>query len=108
MKVAYIAGPYRSATIHGTAQNINAASAVAEKYWQQGYAVICPHKNTAFMDGLIPDAQWIERYIQILSRCDVIIMMADWELSPGATQEHDFAKASGMKIIYDHEERLKI
>jgi hypothetical protein len=100
MKVAYIAGPYRSNTPSGIVQNIRNAEAVAIKYWQLGYAVICPHKNTALFDGLAPDSVWFEGDLEILKRCDVIVMVKGWEKSTGAREELSFAKAHGLEVMF--------
>jgi hypothetical protein len=101
LKIAYIAGAYRSETISGTVKNIRAAEYVAIKYWKKGYAVICPHKNTALFDGLMPDKTWLDGDIEILKRCDVIVMMQGWEDSTGSKAEHFFALRNGIEIIYD-------
>lgn len=55
MKVVYVAGPYRGPSEWAVKCNIEAAERVAIALWQQGYAVICPHKNTAFFGGAAPD-----------------------------------------------------
>lgn len=39
--------------------------------------------------------------INHLKNCDAIIMLKDWEYSPGARAEHAFAVAVRMKVIYD-------
>lgn len=101
MKVAYIAGPYRSNTVHGIVENIRKAEAVAIKYWQLGYAVICPHKNTALFDGLASDHVWLEGDIEILKRCDAIVMMQGWEKSSGASKEKLIATEYGIEVIYE-------
>lgn len=101
MKLAYIAGPYRSDTIRGTVENIRRAEAVAIKYWKKGYAVICPHMNTALFDGLLPDGVWLEGDIEILKRCDVIILMRGWSQSKGAQLEYDIAKKNDLEVIED-------
>lgn len=101
MKVAYIAGPYRADTPHGIVQNIRNAEVIAIDYWRRGYAVICPHKNTALFDGLCPDHVWLEGDIEILKRCDVIIMMRGWRSSSGARNELDIATRQGLEVIYD-------
>lgn len=103
MKLAYIAGPYRADTINGIVQNIRNAEKVAMKYWKKGYAVICPHKNTALFDGICPDETWLKGDIEILKRCDVIIMAPGWVKSEGACIEHDFAIKYGLEIIYEDE-----
>ena len=101
MKVAYIVGPYRSKTVHGIVENIRRAEAIAIKYWQFGYAVICPHKNTALFDGLAPDHVWLDGDIEILKRCDVIVMTPGWENSSGSKAELEIAKQLGKEIIYE-------
>jgi hypothetical protein len=101
MKIAYVAGPYRTDTTDGIKANIEAAAQVAIKYWKQGYAVICPHKNTALFDGILPDQCWLDGCIALLSKCDTIVMMSNWRESSGAKAEHEFATANRIDIIYD-------
>ncbi len=101
MKVVYIAGPYRSHTVNGIVNNIRAAEAVAIKYWQMGYAVICPHKNTALFDGVCDDNIWLDGDLEILKRCDTIVMMTGWSNSSGANAEHALAIELGIEIIYE-------
>jgi len=102
MKVVYIAGPYRSSEgPNGILDNIYRARQVALKYWKLGYAVVCPHMNTAFMDGAEADQIWLDGDLEILSRCDTIIMMPNWIKSEGAIREHSEACKLGLKIIYE-------
>jgi hypothetical protein len=102
VKIAYISGPYRSNTPSGIVKNIRNAEDVAIKYWKKGYAVICPHKNTALFDGLCDDNTWLSGDIAILKRCDVIIMIPGWEESYGARAEYAIAKECGIKILEDN------
>lgn len=103
MQVAYIAGPYRSGHGRTVLENCRAAEKVAIKWWRKGYAVICPHKNTEFFDGLAPDAVWLKGDIEILKRCDLIIMMENYGDSTGAKAELDFAQANNITVIFDKE-----
>lgn len=100
MKLVYIAGPYRSGTTFGLKKNIDKAERVAVKYWQLGYAVICPHKNTSFLDGTCSDKVFLDGDLEMLKRCDVIVMMKGWQKSKGAKTELFFAKANKIKVIY--------
>jgi hypothetical protein len=99
--IAYISGPYRAPSIRGVQQNIERASDVAFKYWHKGYAVISPHKNTNLFDGEDDADLWIKGDLEILSKCDVIVMMKGWEKSEGARMERDFAKRNKINIIYE-------
>lgn len=99
--ILYISGPYRSKTPYGILQNIRAAESVALKYWRLGYVIICPHKNTALFDGELPDHRWLDGDLEILGRCDGIVMMQNWRESAGAEVEHGYAIEKQLKIIYD-------
>lgn len=103
MQIAYIAGPYRSNTINGISENIDAAKEVAKKYWLKGYMAFCPHTNSAFFDGLIPCDVILEGCLDMLRRCDVVVMMRGWENSEGAKAEFELASWLGKEIIFEEE-----
>jgi hypothetical protein len=102
MKILYIAGPFHSREEGGTERNIARASRTALECWRKGWAVICPHKNTAgfqYASG-VKDEEWYAGYLEILSRCDAILMLNEWENSRGATMEYDYAKSHTLLTIY--------
>lgn len=107
MTLAYLAGPYRSKDgIWGVKRNVEAAMSVARELWKQGYSVICPHANTALMDGPdIPDAVFLEGDIEMLRRCDLIVMLPGWERSAGASVEHQVAREIGLVVAVWDEDR---
>jgi hypothetical protein len=103
MKLLYIAGKFHSDdTNGGTERNISLASKLALECWRKGWAVICPHKNTAGFQHYpdVSDEIWYAGYLEILSRCDAILMMEGWEASVGAIMEYDFVKSHGLLDIY--------
>ena len=93
MIVAYVAGPYRSKSkmkLINRMQvicNIIRARAVARELWKLGYATFCPHSNTALFDGNVPDEVVLQGDIEILKRCDIIVMQGKWEDSKGSLNE---------------------
>lgn len=101
MKMLYVAGPYRAGSPHGIVENIRRAEVVALKYWNKGYAVICPHKNTALLDGAAADTVWLEGDLEMIRRSDTVVMMNGWEKSQGASSEHALAKELDLEIIYE-------
>lgn len=101
MKVVYIAGPFRGRTPWDVEQNIRKAEALALAAWRAGAAVICPHTNTRFFDGAAPDHIWLDGDIEILKRCDAILMTDDWQRSNGARNEHAVAASMPIPIFYD-------
>ncbi len=95
-KVLYLAGKYRAKTPHETVRNIRVAEAIAVKLWQRGAAVITPHMNTALFDGAADDSVWLRGYLEILKRCDGLVLLPDWTKSEGAQVENDLAHERGM------------
>ncbi len=101
MKIAYIAGPYRAKTKLGIVLNVIRARKVAKKYWKKGYAVICPHSNSALFDGVVPDETFLDGDIEILKLCDVLIAMDGWYMSEGTKNEIKFAYENHIPVVYD-------
>jgi nucleoside 2-deoxyribosyltransferase len=92
----YVAGPYRG-DVDG---NIAKARAVAAECYLAGHDVICPHMNTAKMDedtGL-PDEFWLNTTLNLLRRCDAVVVVPDWEKSEGTHAELAYAKKVGIPI----------
>lgn len=91
MKVVYIAGPFRASNAWEIEQNIRRAEELALEVWRAGFAAICPHTNTRFFQGAAPDEVWLEGDLEILSRCDAVLLTEDWENSKGAVLESEEA-----------------
>jgi hypothetical protein len=104
MRIAYIAGPYRSKYgIIGIALNIWKARQVAKKYWKKGFAVICPHSNSALFDGIVKDEVFLEGDREFIKRLnpkkDILVLMKDWRKSSGAIQEAFLANMIGINVV---------
>ena len=100
MKVIYLAGPYRAPTEYGVQQNIEAASKIAMEVWRLGAVCICPHKNTAFFGGALPDAVWLEGDLELIRRSDAVLMMEGWTHSGGALQERAYADYPCKPVLF--------
>jgi len=98
MRVIFVSGPYRG----NVEPNIIKARRVAVMLWQQGWAVFCPHTNTANFDGECPDDVWLKGDIEILKRCDAIYMMSTWRESKGSQEEYRIARELGKEIIFQN------
>lgn len=100
--LVYVAGPYRSKTPEGVVENIENARRVAIDIWESGNVAICPHLNTARfeLDCRCEDTQYLTGDLQILARCDSIVMIPGWENSEGAKVELAFAEAREIPVYY--------
>ena len=95
--LAYVAGPYREGHGRTVDQNIDNAAVVARELWKMpGVAAICPHLNTAHFEG--PAELYIKGDLKILSKCDAIVMVPDWQSSDGACAELRRARELGLEV----------
>ena len=99
--IIYIIGPYRAPTPDGIDANIAKARIVAERLWREGYTVICPHLNSARMDGVVADDMFLNGYLRIIVMCDGVYVMEGWEGSVGSTAELNLAARCRLEITYE-------
>ena len=102
-KLVYISGKYSGLPLE-IEDNINLASKYAKKYIKAGYSVHCPHMNTAHFDGLVQYKDFILMDLEILNRCDIIVMIPGWKKSRGARIEFLHAWLTGKEIIEEEKE----
>jgi nucleoside 2-deoxyribosyltransferase len=102
MKVIYVAGPFRGKDSWEMENNIRRAEALALDVWRTGYfAALCPHTNTRFFQGAAPDKVWLEGDLELLRRCDAVVLTADWKRSSGARNEVREALFRGIPVFPD-------
>lgn len=112
LKVIYIAGPFRGATPWAVEQNVRRAEGLALEVWRlPGFAASCPHTNTRYFDGAAPDQAFLDGTLEMLRRCDGVLLTENWKDSKGACSEVREAVRQGipvfwsiecMKRYYDH------
>lgn len=100
MKLVYVAGPYRSPTPWGVERNIRAAMDAAAQVWAAGLAAVCPHANSAHMEGVTSDANFLAGTLEMLRRCDAVLVIEGWQNSEGARGEVKEACRLGLPVLY--------
>lgn len=104
MKVGYTAGPFRAANYWEQEQNIRRAEALALEVWRLGCACICPHANTRYFQGACPNETWLKGDLEIVGRCDFIILTDGWRASEGTIGEVNYAYMHGVRVFDDLDE----
>ena len=97
-----IVGPYTGNTTYEVFKNIEIARHTAEKVWSAGFSCFCPHLNTAFMDGIhgISAEAWYDGTLELMTRCDAILVLGRWEGSTGTKHEIEIAKQLKMPVYF--------
>ena len=108
MKVVYVAGPYRNNTVLGTMANIDRARKVAMVIWKMGYVAVCPHTNSALFDEVTHESVFLKGYLELVKRCDVVVVVPNYHESEGTLAEIEVALLNGIPVIrfpdgYDYE-----
>lgn len=99
MKVIYIAGKYRGPNAWAVEQNIRAAEEVAAKVWAMGHVALCPHANSRHMDGVASDEHFLAGTLELMRRCDAVVLVPNWRDSAGARAEVAEADRLGLPVF---------
>ena len=103
-KVAYVAGKYRGDSGWATECNVRAAEELAYQVAECGIMPSCPHTNTRFFDGTMSHEFWLGGTMELMLRCDVVIMVDNWKDSKGAIAERQEALEQGIPVVYSIDE----
>ena len=101
MKVIYIAGPYTANTNWQTQENINLAMKYGRFIAEIGAMPLISHSNTplVFADLKCPQF-WYDGTMELLRRCDAILLIPGWESSKGALAEREEAIKLSIPVFY--------
>lgn len=87
MKLVYVAGPFRGPNPWEVEQNVRRAETLALEVWRSGAAALCPHANTRFFDKAGDDKVFLEGTMEMLRRCNGMVLVPGWEKSSGTKAE---------------------
>jgi hypothetical protein len=100
MRVVYIAGKFRGRDSWVIENNIRRAEELSLQVDTLGGVIaLCPHTNTRFFQGALPDDFWLEGTLELMRRCDAVLMVPGWEESVGARGEKAEAERRGMPVF---------
>lgn len=95
----YIAGPLGAPTPLGVRRNIEAARDLGLKVAGFGAYPVIPHTNTGEFYGLLSETDlWVPGAMELLRRCDALVMLNTWMKSKGTKAEVVQAQQARMPI----------
>jgi hypothetical protein len=105
MKMIYISGPIKNMTDG----NIDAFDKAEKQLKEMGYETLNPHKigeevNLRFFEiGKVPTYEDYlkEDIIQMLAKCDAVLVLRGWRNSKGSKLEIANALACGLDVFFD-------
>jgi nucleoside 2-deoxyribosyltransferase len=100
MKIVYLAGPLRG-NFFKKRTNIKKAQRIAKYLWTNSIAIFSPHLNSGWLDSKKTDTFILPANIEFLKRCDVIIVMDNWEKSHGTMAEIKCAIDNNIPVFFD-------
>ena len=100
MKLIYISGPISASARYIEYDNCLHARQWAQMVMEIGAAVHCPH--LVYLCGLIDILEWedfLAMDIEIIRRCDAVLMIGPWQGSKGCVEEYNAAQKFGIPIF---------
>lgn len=94
----YVAGPYRGPSAWSIERNVRLAEEAALELWRMGHVAVCPHAMTRYYQGSLPDHVWLDGLLELMRRCDAVLLVGNWRLSPGSVAERTEAERIGLPV----------
>lgn len=99
-KVIYIAGPYRGKDSWEVQENVHNAERAAYFIASKGYIPLCPHAMYRHFDGTMTDQYWIDGTLELMKRCDAVVVLPGYAVSEGTKGEIEEAKRRKIPVFF--------
>ena len=99
MPVVYVAGRFRGSDSWVVHCNIHAAECGGRGVVDLGAMPLIPHAIGAHMEGTATDAFWLTGTLELMRRCDAVLVLPGWESSEGTKGEIAEAARCGIPVV---------
>mgnify|MGYP001163267039 FL=1 len=103
MKVVYIAGPFRASDAWGVHSNVHRAECAAREVARLGAMPLPPHSIGAHMDGTESAQFWLAGTLELMRRCDAVLVLPGYSFSEGTQGEIAEAERLGLPVMFPHD-----
>jgi hypothetical protein len=105
LKIIYVAGKLTGKDNFEISRNVRAAEDVAMEVVKLGAMPLIPHANTGLnFFGTATEEFWYEGTVELMLRCDAVILVPGWTRSKGVALVMNAAQAKLMPIFATPEE----
>jgi Domain of unknown function (DUF4406) len=101
MILVYIAGPFTAPDVWGVECNIRQAEEWGFKIARCGFVPVIPHTMYRFFHGTITEKFWYMATLELMERCDAVLLIPGWQESKGAEKEKETAEILEIPIYYE-------
>lgn len=104
MKLIYIAGPYTAETPEGIQENVEAAQQLGREVmslFPGKVLAVVPHSMGKGLESQGDYAFWCAATLELMRRCDGVVLRHNWCDSPGAVNEVNEAIRQKMPIVVE-------
>jgi hypothetical protein len=99
LAVVYVAGPFRAPTPWAIERNIRRAEEVGFEVCLLGAFPLIPHANTRYFHESAPDQFFLDGTMELLRRCDALVLAPGWKQSAGTRAEVEEAGRLGISVF---------
>ena len=101
VKLVYVAGRYSASSDRTVEENVEAARAVARLVVAAHPLLfpVVPHQLNAGVEDLGDYEWWLAGTLELMRRCDAVVMVPGWEGSRGACAEREEAHRLGLPVF---------
>jgi len=99
MTVVYIAGPYRGKDAWEVEQNIRLVEETAFLLATNGFVPLSVHTMYRYFNGTLTDTFWLDATMELMRRCDAVVMVGDFMGSDGSVGEMAEAGRLGIPVF---------
>jgi hypothetical protein len=100
VKIVYVAGRFRAANDFEVEANIRRAEALGLEVAKLGASPVIPHANTRSLHNHIGEAFMLEATLELMRRCDALVLVEGWQDSQGTRDEMCEAHFLGLPVFY--------
>jgi hypothetical protein len=85
------------------------AQGASASLWESSVLHYCPHAASPAIGCTDVDYEtWMAMDIEVLRRCDWILLLGDWAKSAGCRREFNVAEHLGLPVVFTVEEAIRL